>query len=156
MHIFIDESGTFAPVKTSAPSISAVAALVVPDAILPTLERKYLKMREDLPKSKGEVKGRLLSESEIATVVSLLNRHQVLFEVTVVDMAIHDSATIDNHKATQAEKITANLTPRHRPRVRDALFGLRRQLEAMTNQLYVQSVVTYSLLETVIQHCPLY
>jgi hypothetical protein len=156
MHIFIDESGTFAPANASAPSISAVAALVVPGAILAALERKYLKMREDLPKSKGEVKGRLLSESQIATVVSLLSRHQVLFEVTVVDMAIHDTATIDKHRATQAEEITANLTPRHRPAVREALFGLRRQLEGMTNQLYVQSVVTYSLLETVIQHCPLY
>ena len=88
MHIFIDESGTSAP-PASDPSISTVGALIVPDSILPGIERKYARLREELPKHNGEVKGRLLNEHEINNVVTMLRRHQILFEVAAIDMAVH-------------------------------------------------------------------
>ena len=102
VHIFIDESGTFAP-PTSDPSISAVGALIVPDSILPGVGRKYSRLRQELPKYKGEVKGRLLNEHEVENVVTMLGRHQILFEATAIDMAVHTGGIVAAHQAAQAE-----------------------------------------------------
>jgi len=67
MHIFIDESGSFSGFHEG--SISAVGALAIPDFKLAFLTKKYNKLRLHLPKFKGEVKGRLLDEEQIAQVV---------------------------------------------------------------------------------------
>jgi hypothetical protein len=59
MHIFIDETGSFGGVG-SFPSPSLVGALIVPGTRLPSLEKKYGKLRKHLPlDAKGEVKGNL-------------------------------------------------------------------------------------------------
>jgi hypothetical protein len=155
MHIFIDESGTFAP-PASDPSISAVGALVVPDGILPGIERKYARLREGLPRHNDEVKGRLLNEHEINNVVRMLRRHQVLFEVEAIDMAVHTASIIAAHQAAQAEALTAHITDRHHPNIREMVLGLRRQLEAMPSQLYIQSVLTFSLIGDVLRHSTLF
>jgi|SRR5215467_4584806 len=78
MHIFIDETGSFTGIGKS-PSISLVGALIVPDSRLASLEKKYRKLRKSFPKDdKGEVKGRLLNEQQIARVVPLLFEHSAL------------------------------------------------------------------------------
>lgn len=55
VHIFIDESGSFAGFHEG--SISVVGALVIPDVSLSRIVKKYEKFRKDLPKDNGEVKG---------------------------------------------------------------------------------------------------
>ena len=60
MHIFVDESGTFTRSEQQA-SVSVVGALIIPDVRLAGIEEKYAALRRDLPKDKGEAKGRLLS-----------------------------------------------------------------------------------------------
>ena len=157
MHFFIDESGSF----TLAPdphAISLVGALVVPDARLTSLEEKYARLRADLPKEGDEVKGRLLSENQIADVVTLLSRHQVLFEATAVDMgsAAHNAGDVAAHQAAQAEGITRHLTPDHHPNIHREMADLRRRLEEMSPQLYVQSAATFALIERVVQNATLY
>jgi hypothetical protein len=150
MHIFIDESGTFKG------GVSVVGALIIPDVRLVKLEKKYATFRPELPQEKGEVKGRLLSERQVASVVSMLARYEVLFEITAIDMAIHIDADIADHKARQAEGLTRNLTDEHHPNLRAGLFDLRRRLEEMADQLYVQSVVTFALVERIIDHTTLF
>jgi len=155
MHIFIDESGTFTH-ATSEDSVSAVGALVIPDGQLATIEEQYAAFRVHLPKENSEVKGRLLSEHHVETVVSMLLRHDVLFEVTAVDLWMHQPSDIAKHQALQGERLTANLTDEHHQNLRKAVIDLRARVEKMTPQLFVQSAATFSLIENVIQHATLF
>jgi len=154
MHIFIDESGTFS--KPGTKSLSAVGALVVPDRRLPYLVSRYLRIRNSLPKENGEVKGRLLAEHQVAAVLNQLQKADVLFELSVIDMAMHSEDDIRNHKSGQEHGVTSSLTEDHHPTVRRELFALRTQLEQMSHQLYVQSVLTFDVIARVLRHATMY
>jgi hypothetical protein len=154
MHIFIDESGSFT--RPGEPAVSAVGALVVPDRRLPYLIRRYLKIRPSLPQEKGEVKGRLLSEDQVASIVALINRVDALFEVSVIDMAMHSEADIASHKAGQEHAMTSNLTAEHHENIHKEIAALRSRLEEMAHQLYIQSVLTFDVIARVLRHSTLY
>jgi hypothetical protein len=92
MHIFIDETGSFSGVG-KFPSPSLVGALIIPDAHLPRLEKRYRTIRKRFPKDdKGEVKGRSLGERQVAEIASLLLEHGALFEAALIDLGIHTEA----------------------------------------------------------------
>jgi len=109
MHIFIDESGTFSPSAKNAHSVSAVGALVIPDAMMPGFEKLYGRLRRKLPTEKGEVKGRTLKEHDVAEVTDLLRRLNAIFEIVVTDTAFQTEAELVCHRDAQGEKLTANL-----------------------------------------------
>lgn len=155
MHIFIDESGTFVPSATN-PAISLVGALVVPDQQRAKIERAYQGLRPELLTEKGEVKGRLLSEWQVAALVALLRRHGVLFETTAIDMGIHSADDVAAHQSGQAQEITRHLSDAHSPSLRGTVVEFRRQLEGMSAQLYVQAVVMFDLVWRVIEHSTFY
>jgi len=67
-------------------------------------------------------------------------------------MAIHESDDVAKHQALQAEGITAGLTEHSHPNVRQRVLGFRDRLGRLPSQLYVQSAVTFPLMETVIHH----
>ena len=71
MHIFIDETGTFTGIGQPL-SISMIGALIVPDGRLRSLEREYGKIRKYLPTEHCEVKGKRLSEKDIAKLMPIL------------------------------------------------------------------------------------
>lgn len=146
MHIFIDESGSFSGVEREETNISSVGALVIPDERVPQIYKKYEKLRKSLPKRNGEVKGRLLSETEVTSVVDILRRNECIFEVDAVDLGIHTQEQITAHKKSQEEAITKYLTDQHYDSLRDELFALRERLEKMPLQLYIQSVLTFNLI----------
>lgn len=154
MHIFVDESGTFSSPEKAA--VSAVGALVVPDRRLPYLLKRYATLRSSLPQDKGEVKGRLLSEEQVGQVVSLLKKMGAFFEVVTTDMSLNSEGVVDVHKRGQVEGITKTLTGEHHPTLVAESWKLREQLEAMAPQLYVQSVLTFELVATVLRHATLY
>jgi hypothetical protein len=155
MYVFIDESGAF----TCTPrrhSISAVGALIIPDALLSKVEQKYAALRGSLPTERGEVKGRLLAENHVARIVAMLARYQVLYVSAVIDMGIHDEDAIAEHKQGQAEGLTRNLTERHHPNLRAGLYSLRERLERMASQLYVQSTVMFVVIDRVLRDATFY
>ena len=84
MHIFIDESGSFAGYHRG--SLSVVGALAIPDGRLEFIKRKYTQIRCRLPIENDEVKGRLLNERQVNEVVTLLARNEALFEITALDL----------------------------------------------------------------------
>src|ERR1700737_3671427 len=96
MQIFIDESGSFTGFH--AGSVGAVGALAIPDGKLAFIEKKYAKIRRRLPLFKGEVKGRLLNEKQVAEIVSLLARNAAIFEVTILDLGLHTPEGITAYK----------------------------------------------------------
>src|SRR5262245_34053887 len=104
MQIFIDESGTFV-LPSNGSNISLVGALIIPDRRLRYIEKRYAKLRSQLPKEKGEVKGRLLAEEQVDLVVSMLADQQILFEACAIDLGTHSLADLAWHKTQQEEKI---------------------------------------------------
>lgn len=155
VHIFIDESGTFTT-GGSEHSVSVVGALVVPDTYRARLEAKYGRLRRDLPQEGGEVKGRLLSEQDVALIVTTLRRHQVLFEVSAIDVGAHADGAIAAHQAEQAVRFPKQLTAKHHPNIHEAVRKLQERLQRMSAPLYAQSQVTIDVVDRVIRHSTLY
>ena len=155
MHIFIDESGTFTG-NPGQHSVSLVGAPIIPDARIARVEKQYQALRADLPKEKGEVKGRLLSEDDVDSVVSMLARNDIVLEIKAIDLGMHSTGAIAAHQAKQAALLTENLTEQHHPDLRAQMFELRHRLEEMTPQLYIQSVATFELIATVIDDATLF
>src|SRR5215472_1719023 len=100
MHVFIDESGSFSGYHER--SVSVVGALVLPTWKLPIIRSKYAKLRRFLPTDKGEVKGRLMNESQVDKVVTLLRRNDAIFELTAVDLGFQTEDEILNYKRQHA------------------------------------------------------
>jgi hypothetical protein len=155
MEIFIDESGNFTT-RADGSAVGVVGALVVTESQLPILQRKYEQLRPLLPKEDGEVKGRKLSESDVARVVDVAHRSGLIYEATVVDLAPRDSAAIERHRAGQCEGLTRKLTDQHHPDVVASVHELRRRLEETPLQLYAQSVATFDLLWRTLSHAATY
>ena len=112
MNIFIDESGSFAGSAIGA--ISTVGALVVPDATMGFLERKWRKLRKSLPQHDREVKGRLLNEQQTSKVIDLLSECDVLFEISAIDLGLNTSDAIQAQKAEHVRYLRKS-SPRFAP-----------------------------------------
>lgn len=156
MDIFLDESGTFT-LGAQDRSVAVVGALVATETQLPILHRRYSQLRPLLPKDdKGEVKGRLLGESDIAKVIDVARRSGLIYEATVVDLLPEHATAIQEHRRGQCECLTKHLTNRHHPNVVAWVHGLRERLERMSLPLYVQSHATFDLIWRTFQHATLY
>lgn len=155
MITFIDESGSFSGVgKRNA--ISCVGALTIPHGNLAQLTKLYTRVRRTLPTDKGEVKGRLLTEAQVASVVAILRKNQAIFEVTAIDLGAHSETGLNEHRYGLADGLIKNLTPEHHPNMHTTLNRLRDELLAMKLPGYVQSSLTFNLLSRVVEHTTLY
>ncbi|MDE2448615.1 MAG: hypothetical protein KGO22_06570 [Gammaproteobacteria bacterium] len=155
MDIYLDESGTFAT-DAQGRTVGVVGALVVTESQLPILERRYAQLRPFLPKDRGEVKGRLLDESEVARVINIGRRSGLIYEATVVDLLPEHGGAIEEHRQAQCDCLTKNLTEQHQPELVAQIYEMRERLERTPPQLYVQSVATFDLLWRTLQHATVY
>ena len=155
MHIFIDESGTFSLTDIKN-SVSAVGALVIPDQHVAGFEKLYGRARQELPLKKGEVKGRLLNETQVRNIVGILRKLNCLFEIVAVDSTFQSEEEVARHKAQQAENLTKNLTKEHFSELVGEVWRLREQLEKMPIQLYVQSVAMSELVYNALLNANMY
>jgi hypothetical protein len=155
LQIFIDESGTFVARDGSA-SVGALGAVVITESQVAEFNRRYMQLRPLLPKHQGEVKGKLLGESDIARVVDVARRSGLIYEVTIVDLPENSAQAIERHRAGQCEGLTGGLTAEHHPNIVAWAQGLRRRLEQMPLQLYVQSVATFDLVWRALSHATAY
>ena len=151
MHIFMDETGPFTGIGKEG-SVSLIGAIVVPDSRLPKLERAYRKLRSSFPlDDKGEVKGRLLNETQVASVISALHEHSALYAATAIDLSYHTEAALQTFKEEQAEKITANLTNEHPESLKRQAREYRATFEGFSLNLMVQSMLTFVFLPRLIE-----
>ena len=155
MHIFVDESGNFVT-RNDGSAVAAVGALVVTENQTAEFERRYAQLRPLLPKQNGEVKGRLLGESDVARVVDVARRSGLIYEVDVLDLPADSAADIEAHRAAQCEGLTRKLTPEHHPNAVASIYALRRTLEAMPVQLYAQCTTMFDLLWRTLKHATIY
>jgi hypothetical protein len=155
MKIYIDESGTFTQSRKK-PSLSVVGSLAIPDVSYNRVLKKYGKLRSKLPKSKGEVKGKLLSEQQVSDVIEILRRNEVLFEATLIDLRNTNEAVIETYRVRQCENLTAKITEAHHSNTREWAWALRRRLERMSMPLYVQSELNFQLIWKTLEHFTAY
>ena len=157
MKIYIDESGTFKKANDKGYSISCVGTLVIPDWSSKRLFKKYEALRRSLPKIKtGEVKGRLLNEQHVATVIDLLRRNNVLFEAILIDMNLQDSDELTEQINQLKENHTHKLSPVALEKNSDWINSLLAKLDSMSSQLFVQMMLATRLIERTIQHSTAY
>lgn len=155
MQIFIDESGTFTT-RADGSAVGAVGALVITESQIPLVERRYDQLRPLLPKEKGEVKGRSLDEADVARVVDLCRRAGLIYEVSIVDLPADSTTLVETQRAAQCEALTSKLTPEHDPGFVSWVHDLRKRLEQMPLQLYVQSQVTFDVIWRTLSHATAY
>jgi hypothetical protein len=153
MKIFIDESGTFSGFH--AGSIGAVGALAIPNRKLALIESKYEKIRRRLPRYNGEVKGRLLNEQQIADVVALLAKNEVVFEITAIDLGLHTVEGVAGYKAALLAGMYERL-PRFNDSARPTVARQLAELEATPINLFLQAITLFQTIHLIIRHVPLY
>jgi hypothetical protein len=152
MQIFMDESGTFVPDK----GLAVVSALVVPDHQIAGLEKLYKRLRRSLPKERGEVKGRLLAEREVAAVAEIARKVGCLLETTAIDMTDNTAADVEDHRGRQVAAMALHITDEHHENVRNQIARLQEQLRAMPLQLYVQAAVMGHVIHVLLRHTSVY
>ena len=153
MHVFIDESGSFTGYHDQ--SLSVVGALAIPNGKLDFIKRKYAKIRAHLPVDKGEVKGRLLNERQVNEVITMLARNEVLFELTAIDLGFQTEADVAAYQQKHAEGMLARVD-RFREPDRQLVERACRQISETSLPLYLQAIVTFEVLSSIINHAPLY
>lgn len=154
MYIFVDESGGF-QIPPRPNQVSCVAALLVPESLILTLFRRFRRLTRSLRPGSLEVKGSQLSEHEMAQIIRTIRRFEVLLLVVAIDVGIHTNAGIARHKQEQAEKIRAS-SFELKPKMRDWVENLATRISALSNQLYVQTVLMTNLVQAVMEAGTLY
>lgn len=145
MHIFIDESGPFIVSEKSQREVSCVGALIIPDCKISDVFGQFETLRKKWPNQNGETKGKLLQEDEISKLIRFLSKYDVIFVATCIDMGMQNIDVIEHHKKEQAERFTLHLTSECHENLVKQIWELRMTLESMTNQLYIQSLATITL-----------
>jgi hypothetical protein len=152
MHYFMDEGGNFIPAQGWA----VICSLVLPHKSVGLARREINWISRDWPRKDGELKGGMLQPANLITLVDVLFRHDAILHASAIDMANEIPAGVEAHKVHQCEGITKYLTPAHHPDlVRDA-WELRRILERMPNQLYIQYVLTSDMIRCAINESIMY
>lgn len=156
MHIFLDESGAFAGIGKPV-SLSAMAALVIPDRRLARVKADWRKLRRTFPKDhRGEVKGKALTEEQVISVARLLSQHRCIAEVSMIDMGLHKLEEIEAHIEGQMQGMSTNLTDEHHPNIWATIERLQNTLSTMRPPQYVQAVMILDLLHRLLDHAKLY
>jgi hypothetical protein len=147
VRIYIDESGPFAGFH--AGSISVVGALTIPDSMLDRTVAKYKKFRERLPQENGEVKGRLPNEKQIDKVVMFLFRNEALFEITAIDLGLHEENAAREYQQKLGEQMLAKV-PNFREDVRAEVQAASEYILKAPANLFLQALTTFNVLNRVI------
>jgi hypothetical protein len=152
MRVYIDEAGSFlVPPTAKAHSYSLVLALAIPSASEVNLFYEFVGLRNGWASDAVEIKGSKLSESQAAEVIDLLSRYDVLVDFRTIDMVTHGTEVVDDFKARQANGITAYVTPEYDEKIAQRAHNIARTIRGMSNQLFVQMIVTLRLVLEVIE-----
>jgi hypothetical protein len=128
----------------------------VPDRQMAGLEKLYGRLRRNLPKERGEVKGRLLSEPEVAAVAAVAKKTGCVLETTAIDMTDQTTDELDYHRSRQVDAMARHITDEHHDNVKKQIKLLQNELRVMPLQLYVQSVAMGNLIHRVLKHTSVY
>ena len=142
MRIYIDEGGTFVP----STGWGVVCSLTLPHREIGPTRREMDRLTKDWPRRDGELKGGLLKAAHLIALVELLFRHDALVHACAIDVAREDKEGLEHHKSKQCEGLTKHLTTEHHSELVNQVWQLRRLLERMPQQLYLQSTILSELI----------
>jgi Protein of unknown function (DUF3800) len=152
LHLFIDEAGTFIP----ATGWAVVCSLAIPHKEVHPARREINRLSRDWPRKDAELKGGMLQSTHLESLVEVLFRHDALMHACAIDVSREDAARVDQHKADQCDGMTRRLTPQHHPGLVQQVWDLRRVLERMSPQLYIQCVMMKELVRIASEEVTLY
>jgi len=118
--------------------------------------RRYRRLRPNLPKEKGEVKGRLLTADQVAEVAGLLASVEALFEIAVMELGNHTLADVQGYQERFANSLGANITPEHSEAIRAWVIEAQAAIMSLKPPLFVQTLLTYEVLKTAFEHATNY
>jgi hypothetical protein len=124
LHIFIDEGGTF----TAASGWAVVCSLAIPHNEVGSARREINRLSRGWPRNKGELKGGILRQTHLESLVEVLFRHDALMHACAIDVSREHTARIDQHKASQCDSMTKHLTDEHNRDLVREVWDLRRVL----------------------------
>ncbi len=153
MDIYIDESGIFRNPANRDNIMSCVSALVIPTSQREEIFEQFRSLLATFPAPVNgrEIKGSELNETPIAQVIDLLRRYEVILDTICIDLGLLTEDEITNFKTRQADNVTAYLTPEHQPTVIAQAHEQREYILRMSNPLFVQAVLTWSLIPRLFQ-----
>jgi hypothetical protein len=152
MHIYIDESGSFVVPEAPVSSISAIGALAIPACYQPALWKRYRRIRVHWPRENGEVKGRLLDESQVSGLVDMLADTPVIFDIAGMDTGMETRTAVQKHRDRHADKLLLSVGPKHRPSMIAQMQQLARRLRETPLQLYIESQLLFEVVHKILQH----
>ena len=156
MHIYIDESGNFIIPPNSRSKISCVAALVIPSASHEEILKEFLYIRSSWGSIQDEIKGSSLNETQMAEVLSLLQKYEVLVDFCAIDMGLHTEQQVKDFQHTQADELIKHLTPTHQPTLVKELHLARQYALNMPSQLFVQAITLINLIDRLMETAIMY
>lgn len=149
MHIFVDESGTFAKSKDQG-SWCVVAAYVIPEvryAAAKEVLRRF-KLRCDV-RHDVEIKRKDIDEPRYFELLDALEKMDGIGVAVATDASLNAGA--EEHKEQQAQKIEAYVPNMIYPEGRQMLMNLAKDLRKLSEQNYVELVCRVTLVYDVLQ-----
>jgi Protein of unknown function (DUF3800) len=146
MLVFIDEAGRFIP----GDRLSVVCALTIPHRSAGPCRRELLRITKGWARRNGELKAGELNVKHLDNLIDVLYRHDALLHAIATDPRRQSPEVIARHQATQAEGMTKHLSDDHLPSLVEDVWALRRILERMPAQLYLQCVAMHQLIWEVV------
>lgn len=156
MHIYIDESGVFSNPANKDNVVSCVAALAIPSSKKVKLFKDFKSLSSEWVSLGEEVKGRSLDEDQIALVVALLQKYDVILEIIAIDLGLHTQDEITAFKKRQADGVINDIKEETNPEIARQLNEIRDVFNRMSNQLFVQSFVMFLLIPNTLKRMILY
>lgn len=151
MNIYIDEAGVFIKPLQNKCAVSAVGALIIPEKKEKIIFSKFQALKNKWGFNGKEVKGSQLNESQVACVIEMLEKYNVMFEVIAIDMNIQNDDGITTHKLDRAQKMVSCITNEFNETLIANLHQTKKEIESLSNQLYIQVSLTIELLIQVFQ-----
>jgi hypothetical protein len=156
MHIYIDESGIFSNPANKDNVASVVAALAVPTTKKKELFRQFKRLTQNWTDKNGEIKGSKLDELQIASIIALLQKFDVILELVVIDLGLHTDEEITKFKEIQVDNMIGDIPPNHNPDVLKRALEIRSVFASMSNQLVIQANLMFLLIPRILFHMVLY
>jgi hypothetical protein len=150
MQIFVDESGPFVPLNGAKSRVSCVGALCTPDALHDRLREDWLELKAKEWPDSDEVKGSALDEDAIIKVLSLIRKHDVVFDTCCIDAGLHFDSDVEEFKTDQAARIGKDLPPDLSDSDRAMITELQHLSRTLSNQEFIQAFLTITLLERLV------
>src|ERR1700722_3901498 len=150
MHTFFDEAGR--GLTSDKEVVTCVAALIVPDSQLDAINTWFLKLEGEYGQP---IKGRKIDQSLRDRILKELLNFDVFVECTAIDMSLHSTTGVEEHRDKRATFIENNPLTQN-PFLQKMRASFAERIRATKAPLYLQTNLMWNLVELVLRHATIY